>query len=161
MQRLLSVSAGLAMFACCTAHARPIFAQAPAAPIPAGASATERTLLTLENQWAAALVRRDASFFRRTLDPKYVYTDERGVFSKEQVIAEQTGSTDTVTFATNEEMRVHRFGDATAVVTGMLIVRGRGASGAFEHRYRYTDTWAKRGSQWLMVASQDYDTPAR
>ena len=141
--------------------ARSMCAQAPAAPIPSGASATERALITLENQWASALVRRDASFFRRTLDPKYVYTDERGVFTRDQVIAEQVGSTDTVTFATNEEMRVHRFGDATAVVTGMLIVRGRGAKGAFEHRYRYTDTWAKRGKQWLMVASQDYDTPAR
>jgi hypothetical protein len=142
-------------------RAQSVCAQAPTAPIPSGASATERTLLTLENQWAGALVRRDASFFRRTLDPNYVYTDERGVFTKDQVIAEQTGGTDTVTFATNDEMRVHRFGDATAVVTGMLIVRGRGANGAFEHRYRYTDTWAKRGTRWLMVASQDYDTPAR
>ena len=141
--------------------ARSMCAQAPAAPIPAGASATARTLLTLENQWASALVKRDASFFRRTLDPNYVYTDERGTFTKAQVIAEQTGSTDTVTYATNEDMRVHAFGSATAVVTGILIVRGRGASGTFQHRYRYTDTWAKRSGRWLMVASQDYDIPAR
>ena|SRR5436190_816897 len=141
--------------------ARSMCAQAPAAPIPAGASVTERALITLENHWASALVRRDASFFRQTLDPKYVYTDERGVFTRDQVIAEQVGGTDTVTFATNEEMRVHRFGDATAVVTGMLIVRGRGPKGAFEHRYRFTDTWAKRGTKWVMVASQDYDTPVR
>ena len=161
MRRLLSAPAVLVLLTSFGVLTAPVLGQAPAAPIPAGASATERTLLTLENQWASALVRRDASFFRRTLHPKYVYTDERGVFTKEQVITEQTGSTDTVTFATNEEMRVHRFGDATAVVTGMLIVRGRGANGAFEHRYRYTDTWAKVGARWLMVASQDYDTPVR
>lgn len=130
-------------------------------PIGAQAQSTRssRTLLRLEDQWASALIARDAGFFRRTLDPDYVYSDERGTFNKEQVIAEQIG-TDTVKYAANEDMRAHVHGNA-AVVTGILIVRGRGKNGAFQHRYRYTDTWVSSKKGWVMIASQDYEIPAR
>ena len=121
-------------------------------------SADTRQLLRLEDQWAAALVKRDASFFRRTLHPDYVYSDERGTFTKAQVIAEQVGGTDSVTYAANEGMQAHVHAPA-GVVTGTLIVRGRGANGAFEHRYRYTDTWIRQRGTWVMIASQDYDMP--
>ena len=126
----------------------------------ASRTAAEREILRLEDDWARALTRRDANFFRRTLHPAYVYSDERGVFTKDQVIAEQTAPSDTVTFAANEDMRVHLHGNA-AVVTGILVVRGRGKDGPFQHRYRYTDTWVRSEGRWRMVASQDYDIPAR
>src|SRR2546423_13204037 len=96
-------------------------------------SADARQLLRLEDQWAAALVKRDSSFFRRTLHRDYVYSDERGTFNRDQVIADQVGGTDTVEYAANEDMRAHVHGTA-AVVTGILIVRGRGKDGRFEHR---------------------------
>ena len=123
-------------------------------------SRTSRTLFRLEDQWASALVARDSGFFRRTLHADYVYTDERGTFNKNQVIAEQVGGTDTVKYAANEDMRAHVHGNA-AVVTGILIVRGRGKKGAFQHRYRYTDTWISSKQGWVMIASQDYEIPAR
>jgi ketosteroid isomerase-like protein len=126
----------------------------------ASRTAAEREILRLEDDWARALTRRDANFFRHTLHPAYVYSDERGVFTKDQVIAEQTSPSDTVTFAANEDMRVHLHGNA-AVVTGILVVRGRGKDGPFQHRYRYTDTWARSEGRWRMIASQDYDIPAR
>jgi ketosteroid isomerase-like protein len=125
-----------------------------------GASADERALFRLEDGWTNALVKRDAAYFRRALHPDYVYTDERGVFSKDQVIAEQVGGTDSVEYAKNENMRAHVHGSA-AVVTGLLIVRGHGAKGPFEHRYRYTDTWIRQRSSWVMIASQDYELPPR
>ena len=125
----------------------------------ATASPDAKTLYRLEDQWATALIKRDAAFFRRTLHPDYVYSDERGTFGKDQVIAEQIG-TDTVKSAGNENMRAHVHGSA-AVVTGILTVRGRGPSGPFSHRYRYTDTWLRQGANWVMIASQDYEIPAR
>jgi ketosteroid isomerase-like protein len=130
-----------------------------AAPI-AAQSGTSKTLFRLEDQWASALVKRDSGFFRRTLDADYVYSDERGVFGKDQVIAEQVGGTDTVSYAANEDMKAHVHG-STAVVTGILVVRGRGANGPFSHRYRFTDTWLRSKQRWLMIASQDYEVPAR
>ena len=126
----------------------------------AAISPAARALFELEDRWARALVARDSEFFRSTLHADYVYSDERGTFDKRQVIAEQVGGTDTVRYAANEDMRAHVHGDA-AVVTGILVVRGRGQSGAFQHRYRFTDTWYRQGGRWLMIASQDYDIPGR
>lgn len=131
-----------------------------ASPRGASTSPAARELFRLEDQWAAALIARDSGFFRRTLDPDYVYSDERGTFDKAQVIAEQVGDTDTVRYAANEDMRAHVHGDA-AVITGILVVRGRGQSGPFQHRYRFTDTWFRQRGRWLMIASQDYDIPGR
>lgn len=122
--------------------------------------ASAQQLRRLEDGWTTALVKRDSAYFRRNLHPDYVYSDERGVFDKKQVIAEQISGTDTVTSAENQDMRVHVHGSAAAV-TGILIVRGRGKDGAFEHRYRYTDSFVREGGRWLMFASQDYEIPRR
>lgn len=133
---------------------------AQSAPISASTSPAARELFRLEDQWARALIVRDSGFFRRTLHPDYVYSDERGTFDRQQVIAEQVGGTDSVQYAANENMRAHVHGSA-AVVTGILVVRGRGQSGPFRHRYRFTDTWLRQDGRWWMIASQDYDIPSR
>jgi ketosteroid isomerase-like protein len=57
-------------------------------------------------------------------------------------------------------MQVHRFA-AAAIVTGWLIVEGRGASGPFVHRYRFTDVWMRPVARWQIVAAHDYLVPAR
>jgi len=138
-----------------------------AAPTSRGVAQSSKTTFTAEQQlrrledgWTTALVKRDSAYFRRNLHPDYVYSDERGVFNKEQVIAEQISGTDSVTSAENQDMRVHVHGSAAAV-TGILIVRGRGKDGPFEHRYRYTDSFVREGGRWLMFASQDYEIPRR
>ena len=132
----------------------------PSRLVAQSSSSAAQQLRRLEDGWTAALVKRDAAYFRRNLHPDYVYSDERGVFNKEQVIAEQISGTDSVTSAENQDMRVHVHGSAAAV-TGILIVRGRGKDGAFEHRYRYTDSFVREGGRWLMFASQDYEIPRR
>jgi len=136
---------------------RCVVAQAPAAKTTLKPA---QELRRLEDGWTIALVKRDSAYFRRNLHPDYVYSDERGVFNKEQVIAEQISGTDSVTSAENQDMRVHVHGSAAAV-TGILIVRGRGKDGAFEHRYRYTDSFVRENGRWLMFASQDYEIPRR
>jgi ketosteroid isomerase-like protein len=120
----------------------------------------ERELFRVEEEWTRGLVRRDAGIFRRLLDPEFVYSDERGVFNKEQILSEATAGSDTVEAASNEDMVAHVHGN-TGVVTGILVTRGRGKDGPFSHRYRYTDTWVKRGGRWICVAAQDYDMPLR
>lgn len=122
-------------------------------------TATQRTLYRLENDWAQAVVKRDASVIRRLVAPKWVYSDESGMMNREQGIAAFTSGTDTVSQAGNEHMHAIIYGN-TAVVTGILRMRGRGAQGAFDHRYRYTDTWMKLGGRWQCIASQDYLMPA-
>ena len=79
--------------------------------------------------------------------------------SRADVLHEVAEGSDRVSGALYEGMMVHEYGPTTAVVTGWLIVDGRGTGGAFTHRYRFTDTWVKGPSGWQIVAAQDYLPP--
>jgi hypothetical protein len=140
-------------FVACLAVSTTVDAQAT----PPASSPTARTLIALEDGWARALVKRDTGTFRRLLAPRFVYTENAQVMNKDDVVRSVTGP-DTVTWAGNEGMKVHDFG-RTAVVTGILAMRGRGKSGPFDRRYRFTDTWMKEGAVWRIVAAQDYLMP--
>lgn len=121
--------------------------------------ADARALLRLEDDWASALVRRDTVVFTRLLADGFVYTENDQMMDRAAVLHAVGAGSDTITAARNEEMRVHRYGPVTAVVTGWLVVRGRGANGPFDRRYRFSDTWVKRARQWQIVAAQDYVAP--
>ena len=118
-----------------------------------------RVLLRLEDEWALALIRRDAAVFRRLLADRFIYTEDDRTMSRDDVLHEIVAGADTVKSAHNEDMHVHRFG-ATAVVTGWLVVAGLGPGGPFDRRYRFTDTWVRRGGRWQIVAAHDYLVPA-
>jgi len=129
--------------------------------IPATTTAQEasrRTLLRLEDQWAAGVVRRDSALFERMLAPGFIYSEDDRTITRAALLKDILTSTDTVREAKNEEMQVHVFGSSTAVVTGWLVLRGRGPSGAFDRRYRFTDTWVRRqrDGRWQIVAAHDY-----
>ncbi len=119
----------------------------------------ERALLRLEDDWASALVKRDRVTFERLLADGFVYTENGQLMDRAAVLSSVIAGSDTVAAAHNDSMVVHRFGPVTAVVTGWLVVAGRGADGQFQRRYRFTDTWVKRGTRWQIVAAQDYVAP--
>jgi len=121
--------------------------------------ADERALLRLEDDWASALVKRDRVTFERLLADRFVYTENDQMMDRRAALNSVVGGSDTVAAAHNDSMVVHRFGPVTAVVTGWLVVGGRGANGQFQRRYRFTDTWVKRGGRWQIVAAQDYVAP--
>jgi ketosteroid isomerase-like protein len=129
-------------------------AQTPARP----SASVERALFRLEDQWTRALVRRDSAGFDRLLAPRFVYTENDQVMTKRQLIDAVVHGSDTVESAANEDMKAYVYG-STAVVTGWLVVRGRGRDGAFNRRYRYTDTWVQRSGRWQVVAAHDYLAP--
>jgi ketosteroid isomerase-like protein len=118
----------------------------------------ERALFRLEDDFAQAVVKRDARALGQLVAPKWVYSDESGVMERAAGITAFTSGTDTVTKASNANMRAFIYGDA-AVVIGVLQMSGRGPQGAFTHRYRYTDAWAKLDGRWQCVGSQDYLMP--
>ena len=120
----------------------------------------ERALLGLEDQWAAAVVKRDRAFFDRTLSKGFVYTEDDRLITREAMVKDLLTGSDTITAARNEGMRVHGYGES-AVVTGWLIMRGRGPTGPFDRRYRFTDTWVRLDNRWQIVAAQDYLVPAK
>lgn len=123
-------------------------------------TAVERTLFALEEDWTRALVQRDGATFDRLLAPQFVYTENDQVTTKEELIRAVVSGPDTVESAGNEDMRAYVYGN-TAVVTGWLVMRGRGAGGPFTRRFRYTDTWLKRDGRWRVIAAHDYLVPER
>ena len=124
-----------------------------------------RVLLRLEDEWAIALIHRDGAVFQRLLADGFIYTEDDRTMRRDDVLRDVVTGADTVTAAHNEDMQVRRFGE-TAVVTGWLVVGGHGPSGPFDRRYRFTDTWVRRGGRggrrgrWQIVAAQDYLVPA-
>lgn len=129
-------------------------------PTPADVTADTSILVALENDWAEAVVKRDDAFFRRTLAPGFVYSEDGRTISRDDLLRDLTTGTDTVENAHNDEMKMHSFG-TTVVVTGWLAMRGRGAQGPFDRRYRFTDTWIKRDGVWQIVAAHDYLVPEK
>jgi ketosteroid isomerase-like protein len=137
-----------------TLASRPLHAQQSATD-----KSTEQALFRLENEWAQAVIKRDAATLRRLTAPRWVYSDESGVMEREAGIKAFTTGTDTVRNASNEKMRALIY-DNAAVVIGVLVMKGSGPHGAFTNRYRYTDSWVKLDGRWQCVASQDYLIPA-
>ena len=131
-----------------------------AAPAIAQKSTAEQRLFKLENDFANAVVKRDANALRRIVAPRWVYSDESGVMEREEGIRAFTSGTDTVKQASNEKMRALVYGNS-AVVIGILQMKGRGPKGAFTNRYRYTDAWVFQEGKWLCIASQDYLMPVQ
>lgn len=135
---------------------------APPPPSPTGGRQVPRPVdltppIRLEDQWTSALVRRDTRTFERLLAPNFIYTEDASLMSRSDVIKSVTGP-DVVTWARNEGMKAHDFGEVQ-VVTGVLHLRGKSKQGQFDRRYRFTDTWQRRNGQWQIIAAQDYLIP--
>ncbi|MEO7457029.1 MAG: nuclear transport factor 2 family protein [Gemmatimonadaceae bacterium] len=126
---------------------------------PLGAQSVEKSLYKLEDDFAAAVVKRDVKTIQRLTAPKWVYSDESGVMERDAAIKTFTSGPDSVTAASNEKMRAIVYGN-TAVVVGILHLKGRGPKGAFDNRYRFTDTWMEHDGHWQIIAAQDYLLPA-
>ncbi len=127
---------------------------------PGAQDTVAQVLLRLEDDWTVGLTHRDAALFRRLLADGFVYTEDDRTVGRDDVLRDVVAGPDTVESAHNEDMKVHRFG-TTAIVTGWLVVGGHGSQGPFSRRYRFTDTWVRRGGRWQIVAAHDYLVPAR
>src|SRR5881409_975069 len=127
---------------------------------PGAQDTVAQVLLRLEDYWTVGLTRRDAALFRRLLAEGFVYSEDDRTVGRDDVLRDIVAGPDTVETAHNEDVKVHRFG-TTAIVTGWLVVGGDGPKGAFSRRYRFTDTWIRRGRRWQIVAAHDYLVPAR
>ena len=127
---------------------------------PGAQDTVAQVLLRLEDDWTVGLTHRDVALFRRLLADGFIYTEDDRTVGRDDVLRDVAAGPDTVETAHNEDMKVNRFG-TTAIVTGWLVVAGHGPKGPFSRRYRFTDTWVRRGGRWQIVAAHDYLVPAR
>ena len=114
----------------------------------------ESKIIAFENLWNQMQVAHDADAMDKMLDPDFVLTDYDGsVLNKSQFLASIRDKSNQLTAEVSQDMKLHRHGD-TVVVIGATHEKGTAKGKPYEHHGRFTDTWIKRDTQWLCVASQ-------
>jgi len=132
-----------------TALAIPVAAQTPA---PAETAIKERV-----KAWDTAVMARDVAAVQPLLADGYVLTDASGAkLTKTEYLMSIVKSPDTARVKSwaSENLDIRVAGN-TVTVTGESSVKGRPRGRGFvvEARYRFTDTWARRGGQWLAIST--------
>jgi ketosteroid isomerase-like protein len=114
----------------------------------------ETKIIALENLWNQIQIAHDGDAMEKMLDDDFVLTDFDGsVLNKAQFLVTIRDKSNQLTVETTQDMKLHRHGD-TVVVTGSTHEKGTAKGKAYEHHGRFTDTWIRRDSQWLCIASQ-------
>ena len=140
-----------------------VSAQAPentkaATPAPAAGQGqgqgTEAALMKMERDAAAALTKRDVAGFGSIMAEDAVFTGPDGAFqTKAQLLADVKAGELVIESTNISDLKVRVFGDsavATYITTDKGKYKGRDISG----RYRWTDTFVRRGGKWQIVAGQ-------
>ena len=120
-------------------------------PRPAGgpraAVNEEQTVLKLQQEWIAALRRRDANVLGSLIADDYVGISQDGMFGDKNKALEPARSQ----VPNREPMVVEnqkvRFYGNTAIITGQVIYGGT-------RRINHTQVWAKRQGRWQIVSWQ-------
>lgn len=117
-------------------------------------AANVEILTGIEHRLMAAWAAGDPSFHEKTLADDWSVIDATGrVMSKTQMLAEAFSVDGQITKGTIDQVDVRLFGD-WAVVTGRTRAAGQNGGVDFDVALRFTDVFACRNGNWLVVASQ-------
>lgn len=132
------------------------YAQTPAKPAadkPAGGG-VEQALAKIENDMAAALLKKDVAGFGRHLADDSTLTGPDGtVQTKAQLLADVKSGDLSIQSTALSDLKVRVYGE-TAVVTYTTTDKGTYKKQDISGRYRWTDVFVRRGGEWMIVASQ-------
>jgi ketosteroid isomerase-like protein len=114
----------------------------------------EQALMKIQHEWAEARLKADSSYTRRleAEDCTVVWPDGR-IVNKQGDLESMTGD---IVFS---EFKIHhlqvRLYDDTGIVVGEGIIKAhKGKQDLLDGKFVWTDTFAKQGGQWKVVASQ-------
>jgi ketosteroid isomerase-like protein len=114
----------------------------------------EQALMKIQHEWAEARLKADSSYTRRleAEDCTVVWPDGR-IVNKRGDLESMTGD---IVFS---EFKIHNlqarlYGDTGIVVGEGIIKAHTGKQGLLGGKFVWTDTFAKQGGQWKVVASQ-------
>jgi ketosteroid isomerase-like protein len=111
-------------------------------------------LIALEQKWVAALEKSDIKTLSAIWAKTYVDTDETGHRSdKVEVFGVLKSGALKIRKAQLSDMKVYVYGDA-AVVTGAGLQDGDFQGQPLAKKVVFTDTFIRRGNEWIAVASQ-------
>jgi uncharacterized protein (TIGR02246 family) len=115
---------------------------------------TEAVLMKIERDAAAALSKNDLAAFAGVFAEDAVFTGPDGaVQTKAQLLADLKSGALVIESTVISDMKVRVFGES-AVVTYTTTDKGRYKGRDISGRYRWTDTFVRRGGKWQVVAGQ-------
>lgn len=153
MKRVLLVLAAGILFAP-QASAQTPAAKQPAAAAKPAAAGVDETLMKIEHDALAALLKRDvAGFGRFFADDATLTTPDGSVQTKTQLLADVKSGDLALESSVLSDMKVRVYGE-TAVVTYTTTDKGKFKTQDISGRYRWTDVFARRGGTWQIVAAQ-------
>jgi len=134
-----------------------------AGSLPVAAHATPAAdtaaILKAEADICAAFEREDADWLQQHLDPSFTLTSSTGkVTTRADEVADLRAGTKYDVFR-NRDSKVRVYGDA-AVVTGITRVQGQADGQPYALDFQFTDTYIRKPSGWVMVASHASRLPA-
>ena len=116
-------------------------------------TSVEQTVMKLEDDWCAALVKNDVAALSAILANDLTEVAPSGAVGTKSSIL--TGAkTGKGSVCRNENMQVRVYGNA-AVVRGVVIYKDSNSGG----EYQFTDTYIKRSGRWQCVAN--HETPSK
>ena len=122
---------------------------APAKPVD---GSVEQTLMKIERDGLAALLKKDiAAFGRIFADDAVVITPDGSAQTKAQLLADVKSGDLVVESSEISDMKVRAYGD-TAVVTYVTTDKGKFKGQDISGRYRWTDVFVRRAGTWQVVA---------
>ena len=111
-------------------------------------------LIALEETWVAALQRSDTKTLSALWAQTYVDTDETGHRSdKAEVLRVLKSGALKLRKLQLSDMKAYVYGDA-AIVTGASVQDGEFQGQPLAIKIVFTDTFVRRGDDWIAVASQ-------
>jgi ketosteroid isomerase-like protein len=126
--------------------------QKPPAPAKPADSSVEQTLMKIERDALAALLKKDiAAFGRIFADDAVVITPDGSPQTKAQLLADVKSGDLVIEASEMSDMKVRAYGD-TAVVTYVSADKGKFKGQDISGRYRWTDVFVRRGGTWQIVA---------
>ena len=147
MKRITMTLAALAL-------AFPALAQQPKA-----GDTVQKALTQIEDELAAAVVKKDVPVFERYLAPGFVFVSPDGaVQDRATFVADIKNDALKMESTKNDEMKVRTFGTTAVVVyrsTDKGTFKGRDISG----QYRWTDVFVQEGGKWHIVSTQGTPIP--
>lgn len=136
-----------------------VFAQTADTKKPQGAAAAEaggveQTLMQIERDATAAILKRDAAKLGSFMADDFVFTGPDGATqTKAQLLADVKSGDLQLDASDISDMKVRVFGD-TAVVTYTTADKGKYKARDITGRYRWIDVFVRRSGKWQLVAGQ-------
>lgn len=114
-----------------------------------------RAIEGLEREWFSVYESHDLGVLERLIGDDFVATLADGAMrGKREHIAAYPADFAALASVTNADLKVRVFTRDLAVATGLYAAVPREAGGA-PGRFRYTDTWLRRGGRWQCVATHE------